>query len=317
MANLLVIGAGQLGSRHLQALAMYDAPAKVFVVDPSAASLATAKERYDSVCKESSPEAFFATSLDGLPSSIDVAIVATGADVRAKVVESLLSKVRVRYAVLEKVLFQRADDYKTIGKILDQKKCVAFVNCPRRMWPFYVAMKGDLVGRGPLSVSVKGRDIGLACNGIHFVDLVAYLSGENLTSVDGSELSVGAVPAKRPGFYEVQGILAARFAGGSTLTLESLASSPASHVIQVKAGGNAWEILEGSATVTSSGATQPFETPFQSQLTHLVINDLLRSSKCRLTSYDESRSLHQPFIASLMQHFRACSILKGDFCPIT
>ena len=48
--SIAVIGAGEVGSRHLQALALLKRPVKIFVVDPSNESLRIAKERFQQVC---------------------------------------------------------------------------------------------------------------------------------------------------------------------------------------------------------------------------------------------------------------------------
>jgi ubiquinone/menaquinone biosynthesis C-methylase UbiE len=49
MVNIAVVGAGQIGSRHLQALSLIDREARLQIVDPSSQSLATAKERFETV----------------------------------------------------------------------------------------------------------------------------------------------------------------------------------------------------------------------------------------------------------------------------
>ena len=49
MYNIAIIGAGQLGSRHLQGLKLAKLPIKIQVVDSSAESLAVAKSRYEEV----------------------------------------------------------------------------------------------------------------------------------------------------------------------------------------------------------------------------------------------------------------------------
>ena len=57
MIHCAIIGAGQIGSRHLQALCKLESPARVALVDPSDESLQTASDRYievDALLKESS-----------------------------------------------------------------------------------------------------------------------------------------------------------------------------------------------------------------------------------------------------------------------
>src|SRR5688500_4752859 len=113
MLQIALIGAGQLGSRHLQALALLGRPARVTVVDPVESSLAAAKERFEQVAK-GDVEAVFTRSFANLPKHVDGAVVATGADRRRKAIEDLLQQSTVGVALLEKVLFQRVEDYAAV-----------------------------------------------------------------------------------------------------------------------------------------------------------------------------------------------------------
>ncbi len=49
MFNVAIIGAGQLGSRHLQGLKLSSSPLSITVMDSNDESLRVAKERYDVV----------------------------------------------------------------------------------------------------------------------------------------------------------------------------------------------------------------------------------------------------------------------------
>lgn len=53
-------------------------------------------------------------------------------------------------------------------------KC--WVNHPRRMYPFYQELRQKLK---KANFSISGGDWGLACNGLHFLDLISYLSSSN------------------------------------------------------------------------------------------------------------------------------------------
>jgi ornithine cyclodeaminase/alanine dehydrogenase-like protein (mu-crystallin family) len=47
MRQLVIVGAGNIGSRHLQALKLVKTPLKIHVIDPSMNALKISKERYD------------------------------------------------------------------------------------------------------------------------------------------------------------------------------------------------------------------------------------------------------------------------------
>ena len=84
--KLLLVGAGQLGSRYLQGLAHVDTPLSITVVDPSLESLGVAKSRYrqtvDSIASTVAHKISFEQNLLQIPSCIDICCVVTPANCR-------------------------------------------------------------------------------------------------------------------------------------------------------------------------------------------------------------------------------------------
>ena len=116
---LAIIGGGQIGSRHLQALAQLDRAAIVHVVDPNPASLATSRSRFEEARPHGSAvDLSMHESFGALPPALDVAIIATSADVRLEVLRQLLEITHVKYLILEKVLFQREREVKEAARLL-------------------------------------------------------------------------------------------------------------------------------------------------------------------------------------------------------
>ena len=56
--------------------------------------------------------------------------------------------------------------------------------------------------------------------------------------------------------------------------------------------------------------------PFQSQLTNIVIEEILDTGDCGLTPYQESARLHKAFLEPLSAFFREQGFEEG-LCPIT
>ena len=107
--NIAIVGGGQLGSRHLQALKSVDADLRISVSDPSNESLNICKERFDSI-----PANKFVQNikyLDKLPENtdIDIAIIATSSNVRSHVIKNLIYRNNVKNLIIEKLLFQKFD----------------------------------------------------------------------------------------------------------------------------------------------------------------------------------------------------------------
>src|SRR4051812_28324411 len=100
MNTAVVIGVGNLGFRHLESLYKSDLPLSLHAVDPSQA----ARDRASGLSGGTKKVTAVATVAE-LPTKIDLAIVATNSDVRLAMTQQLLKRAKVRFLVLEKVLF--------------------------------------------------------------------------------------------------------------------------------------------------------------------------------------------------------------------
>jgi predicted dehydrogenase len=315
--SLVLIGAGELGSRHLQSMASLP-DCCIDVVEPDALSVEKARQRLAQVQVNAAQIRFF-QSIAQLSTQYDLALIATGAAVRFELSKELLRRAKVRYLLLEKVLFQHPEHYAQMLMLLEQHHVQAYVNCPRRCYPLYQQLKA--AASTPLVMQVQGNLWGMACNSIHFIDLVSFLSSESLLSVDASQLGQ-SLQSKRAGYLEVTGHLYCVFSQGSELILRCTADelAPISVSIQLSCAEGRFDIDEVKGCVHKTGDAEPLlcNMPmlYQSQLTAAVVSELLSSGHCSLTPYAESSALHLPLIHSLLAYFRQESA-QLQHCPIT
>lgn len=327
MLNFLLIGAGQLGSRHLQALALSDfTDISIQVVEPSTEACKVAQERWDQVAKSEKIKTIeFLPDLSTVNRSIDFCIVATNANCRLGVIKDLLAHVSVRQLVLEKVLFQSVEQLEEAGQLLSASGAKVWVNCPRRMFPIYQELKKHLAGERTLNLQVHGSNWGLACNAIHFIDLWAMLGGQHDYMLDTSALDVAVSESKRPGYKEVSGTLSG-VSGERRFCLTSVADdqpSPLSIRIETEHFKIAVGESTGKCTIEEKGTGKEqvltFSVLYQSQLSNEVGRQLLAngSGNCELTPFNESASLHKPFLKGLLEFFNSQADSNLILCPIT
>jgi len=325
MTTIALIGAGQIGSRHLQAISMIDRPVSVQVVDPDALSLRVAEERYQQCPKSSNVlRVDFLSSISELSENLDFVIIATGANVRRLVLETLLAQKKVRYLILEKFLFQRNEDLFFVKGLLQDAGIRTWVNCPFRMVPFYKVLKGRLKGATKLDYRVSGSLIGIGCNAIHYVDMLAYFSGQTEFEFGNHALDREIIPSKRPDFIEFTGTLLGATREGTRFALTSFASGNAPVVISIVTDSLHCIIREHEAKCLISEAStnwqwreEEFAIPYQSQLTHLAVQDILSTGDCDLPSYEESSRLHSQLLQVFSKHLKQNAVMEDNLCPIT
>jgi predicted dehydrogenase len=225
-------------------------------------------------------------------------------------VRSLLAATRVRMLVLEKLLFDRREDYASIGELLRASGTRAWVNCTMRMVPAYERIREDL-GRGFVHYRVTGGNYGLVTNAIHYLDHMVHLTGSESFTVDTSALDREPVTSKRAGFLEVTGTLVARFADGSRCEVTSLSRGSAPVVVEIsserarcivrESEGRAWQSSEARRW-TWEDVEAPI--PFQSVLTTWLVNDLLARGDCALVPFATSVGTHLQLLDPLLAFVR-------------
>ena len=234
----------------------------------------------------------------------------------AALVKNISEACEVEYWILEKVLAQSEDEIHAIINSLSREGST-WVNTPRRAMKWHQNIKTHLLSNVPVEFTICGGQWGLACNAIHFLDLVQWWTGETLLAVDTGHLDKGWIPSKRHGFFEIFGTITARFSNGSQATLTANGSN-APLTISVKQEGLNWIIREQAGEAErSDGLIIKGSMEFQSTIAQKIVEDILINGKCELPSLVESAGLHKPFLRDMLSHWNQCGDKKVEMLPIT
>lgn len=321
--NILLIGAGQLGSRHLQGLLRYNKPQKIFVLDPSEESLEIATHRAREI--DHQHKLSFITNWNELPYDFALVIIATNSNVRKQIIEQLTENHSVRYLILEKVLFQDLDSYKQVHEILLKLHIQAWVNHPRRMFSSYKKLKSKL-SNGPIGMfQYTGGNWGLGCNALHFIDLFVFLSGQRLLDLDVEWVDSQIQESKRKGYIEFTGTIKGLLENKSMFTITSLKGDASAGTLSIFDTNKRYIIQEaGNPQILNLNKDQQFEInsslfemEYQSTLTTKIISELLENGICNLPTYQEARHSHEIFVEKLLDKYNKITGVKNHSLPIT
>jgi len=325
MKRVFIIGTGELGSRHLQALKGVNQNIDINIIDPSSESLDIAKERYEAIPGNQNNKISYNESIKNIDSlkQIDIVIIATSSSVRSMVTIDLLNKFKVNTIIFEKILFQKREDYFTVSELLTKKNVKAYVNCPMRMMSFYNEIKSSFKNT-KFKYLVSGSQYGLVTNLIHYIDHMAYLNQSTEYTGDTSSLEKGLIESKRKGFYELNGTFQVNFKNGTQgfFTCEPEGDSPSVvqayndkvHFISKESEGKVWI---SKSTNNWKWDEIEFNIPFQSQLTAVLVESLFDNNTCLLPTYEESMKIHLPYLDSLLNFVNDNNELKFDHYPFT
>lgn len=323
--KVAIIGAGNLGSRHLQAMALTQRPTEVTVVDPSAESLKIAQGRWEEM--EDNPlvkKCRFSPRMEDLPGELDAVVIATSSGPRRAVVEELLSRSKVKYLILEKVLFQRLEDYEAVGSLLKEKQVPAWINCGRRITGFYQRLRKLLESEHHVSMSVAGGNWGMGCNSIHMLDMYAFLTGQQEFTAISNYLDAGVIESKRKGYIEFTGELRIESPKG-VLSLVSYREGSRPSAMSVDTENYHVDIDEAGQKARlfrQEGTGWRWEEweidgRLQSRVTQEVVQELVETGNCGLTVYEESAGLHKVLLEAFLEHLSREKKERCQICPIT
>jgi predicted dehydrogenase len=323
MKTGLIIGAGQLGSRHLQGLVKYLGELKIFVLDLSLDSLKIAEEREKEIVHNH--EIVYTQSWEVLPVFFDMVIVATSANTREAIIGQLLDKHKVNFLLLEKILFQEIKAYQRVGALLVKNNVITYVNHPRRMFDSYANLK-LIIGKNCENVySVFGGNWGLGCNALHFLDLFVYLSGKKLKEINVNSIENELLESSRKGFVEFTGTLTGHFVDGSFFNITSLKGESSAVTVTIFNSEQRFIIQEGGTSQVYelnkknlfSCKNDVFKVQYQSELTTSIAIGLLENNFCSLPTYEDARHTHELFLTAMLEKYNNITNLNATILPIT
>ena len=323
--NCAIIGAGQLGSRHLQGLLTYSLnQLNVYVVDPSEESINLAQQKASEITHDH--KLTFSTSLSEIPSFLDLVIIATNSKVRLSVLEDLVKIAKIRYLVLEKVLFPSVEQYDQALEIIKNYNIKCWVNHPRRMYDDYKNLKSYFSKDKIYSFQIVGASWGLACNALHFIDIFEYLTDSSLSILSCENLNSNPIESKRVGYIEFEGTINGMLNEKHLFSISSLSSNEiVAPSISIMTDNTRFFIQESGKSkiyvFDQSKGFKPdeldFTAKFQSQLTGKLLEQLIEKDSCDLTTFKHAALTHKIFIQSFLNHWNTKNNQIHTMLPIT
>jgi len=327
--RVLVVGCGEVGSRHLQAVASLPQVQAIEVVDPRPESLTRGQSRVAELTDRPAATTYrWLTSLDEATPGGDLCIVATQARERCELVRQASGQLGYTNFLIEKVVAQSIPEYEALLEYVRLRRLAVWVNFITRIYPVHQLIKGRLNPDDPMVfTAVGGGKRGLALNGIHAADLFVFYDGTDRIEPAGSRIDPVLHPTKRgPDVLDLTGTLQGSSRKGSHFTLaytnddhnqeETISIfTPRYRCIvdhrqrwameSAEAGGWAWRPIPFEGTLTVSHLTKGFAT------------EILASGRCRLPTLEEAWAAHEFILRELHPHFNQLLQRDVERCPVT
>jgi len=323
--RILLVGCGEIGSRHLQAVATLPDVQEVDVVDPRPDALAMGRRRLAEMPdRQPSTTYRWLSSLEAASPGGQLCIVATRAEGRCELTRQVTEQLGYTAFLLEKPVGQSVRECESLLDFVRSRGLSVWVNCKTRAYPFHKRVKQFLDPAEPILFTVVGGNHGLANNGIHSVDLFAFYDGANSIERAGSHLDPVLHRTKR-GLLDVSGTLLGYTEKGSHLTISYANNHGQSEQIVVTTCRyrcivdhmQRWAV-ESDAGSGWSWRPVPFEGNLLiSEMTKAFARDVLTRGCCELPTLEESMVAHRFILGELQPHFSRLLERAIELCPVT
>jgi len=226
--NILLIGCGRMGLRHL--IGLNEIKDEIFIIDPR--KNAEKDARKVAIDNKLKARIKFFTSFKELPHNINIeaAIMSATAQNRLDRFYEVIDR-GIKNILIEKPIEQSRKRLREIIELTLKNNLQIRCNHYQRTLPFYAEIKKM---NGPFQMTLTGGAFGLSCNGIHWIDLAVYLSNSKTGKLIFGEIEQEKIGSGRgPDFRDYGGRGLFAFEDGSRFFINSTAYSFASMSVTI------------------------------------------------------------------------------------
>ncbi len=320
--KILIVGCGNIGSRHLQAVAKLSNVAVIDIIEPNSHSQTVAKSRFEEIPIDKNLRINWYKSLDSFEEESDLVIIATSSKGRVKIIETLLALGHKRF-LIEKMVCQSQEEYEHLINIMARYKAIGWVNTPRRYYQSYRNLRTIFNAKNSIYLSVTAGNEGLGSNAIHFIDLFSWFSGEYNIHLKGDFLNNQIFTTKRGAEYkEFAGtIIGSTDNNKSLLTISFLPFDTIPLVVTIIGNDNHFIIDETNNNFYSIKSRKELKinniTEYTSNLTTKIVTDIFEKKFCSLPTVQESSFAHYQLFNIFNEHLKKVTKNEIRICPIS
>jgi hypothetical protein len=324
MKKVLLVGCGELGSRFLQASLQVNDVNQIDVLELSDQAVEVAQSRMNQI--QFDPETIkvnWHKSFNSVVHGADLCIIATQADGREHIFNEVFN-LGIKNILTEKIVTQSLATYNEILSKAKNLGVSVWVNCKTRDYPIWKYIKTKIDPDGDLLYHSIGGNHGLCTNGLHTLDLFAFISDSKKLVESNSRIDPVLHTTKR-NKYDLSGSFHLTGAGNSKCIIDYSAGSSSSILEVVATQQYRWVLDHATRQAFESKQENkwilqpiPFEGDLSvSNMSIKFISDILKESQCGLPTLQETYSAHEFLFSVTLPVFNQLIGKDDDICPCT
>jgi hypothetical protein len=322
MKKICLIGCGNVGSRHLQAIAKLPFSINVDIVEPNLESQELGKKRLEEIEYDKSDIFTWYQDIEKLNNIPDLTIVATTATGRADLLCNLVDLGHSRFLV-EKMVCQSDIEYNKIITKFHEKNAKGWVNTNPRCFSSYQRLKRYFRDSDKIHFSVSASNVSaLGTNTIHYMDLFSFFTNDYNIKLNGDFLLDEIFPNKRGShLMEFAGTVIGKINDGSSISMSFLPSEKNPTIVNIIGKNKHFLIDETNQKkidmIGNQDEQDDFIYEYASSITTKIAQNILEKDDSDLTTLENSQVLHKEIFRIFNQHIKKNTGKNMELCPIT
>ena len=312
--KILIIGFGNIGFRHFQALYKKNNFSKFYIYDKSK------KNIYSKINSNKNIiilNRFLEKKINNI--FFDLIIIATPSIKRFEIFKKIVKKIKFRHMLIEKFLFNEKKNYDDCLELIKNVNSKIFVHCPRTEWKYFKDLKKFI--KGKIKIEYTGYNWRIASNSIHFLDLFSFLI--NSEEIRLKKIKVDdKIQSKRNNYMEFYGKLNFVSNNNSSLMIDDNKKYKSSYM-KIKFANFIDEIKINMGQMNlirykdkRKILEKNYKIPLTSKLTGKIIKNIFENKKVNLTELRKSIKLHMILFPVLLEVFYSKKS-RRKFLPVT
>ena len=264
--KVLIIGAGRMGTRHMQGAQKAKNVEKIVITDIKEEALTNAK-----TVSENDPRVGFILFENLEIEKYDICIIASVADNRKQLCEFAV-RCQCQYLMIEKPLGQSYEEVEKLIQYFNSLPINVVVNLNMRLYDPVNKLKIDLKKyrqlQGETVVTLNTGTLGIGCNGIHYLDFLFFIMDADKAEIIAAEVDDTIIPSGRGSqFCDFGGWAVIKYYNGQKLRCTAMLSMSAKSTVF---GG--WEIVAPFGRITIDEIAQERITILRKEDSNMPMN---------------------------------------------
>lgn len=303
--NILIVGLGNIGKRHLESVIKNKDVNKIFLFDKSKKVIQNFKK--GNLYLNSNNIIILNKINQSLVENIFLCIVATSANRRYKLLKGLAKSFKIKYWLIEKIFLNNLNHLNLFKETTNSKNM--YVNLPLRMSsPFKLIQKK--LKRKKFDCRIEGGNWNMASNALHYIDLIKWITNSNVKKIDIYNVRK-KFNSKRLGYKEFYADIIINYFNGTILKLYCDNSNNKKILFKFKSKTFSYDFNKN--LLIYGDKKIKIKCEYQSHITNQFLNNLFKRKKIVITNVKKHLNDNKMFLNSI----KKAGIFKFRSIPIT